>query len=193
MDLRYPFNRALHINKDKVATEDHLRSKQARISYTSVHTGPLIDYCLGIGALINLKKRTQNRYDDGDMRFSTTTTTTAGKAVAAVLLLAPKTANRVYHIQDCVTTQNQLLRLAKELTPGQEWTITHASTDEMAAKADEQFDADPKSREGLILQRGSAMFGRHSSHAGIEDNCALGVPPALSDEASLKALLQSYL
>lgn len=190
-DLSIPLHRTLHINKDKVATEEYLQKHESSISHTSIRTGPLLDFCLARGVLINMKDRSVHLFDSGDKRFSTTTISTASAAVAAVLKLGDRSKNRAFRVQDIVTTQNQLLKLGKEITPGSEWTIKPASTAQLAILADETFKADPNSMKATVMQRGVAVFGaEYTSDFGQSDDAELGI--RMMDETQLKELLKTF-
>ena len=65
-----------------------------------------------------MKERSITLFDSGDKRFSTTTMYTAGVAIVAVLKMGDNSKNRAFKVQDIVTTQNRLLELSKEVTPG---------------------------------------------------------------------------
>lgn len=86
-----------------------------------------------------MKERSMTRFDDGEKRFSTTTTETAAKAMAAVLKMEKEMweEKREFWVHDVVTSQNELLKLGKEVVPDAEWTVTNASTEDMARKMEE--------------------------------------------------------
>jgi len=190
-DLTIPLHRALKINKDKVATEEYLQKHESSISHTSIRTGPLLDYCLSQGILINMKDRSMTRFDSGDKRFSCTTMATASAAVATVLKMGGKSENRAFKVQDIVTTQNQLLKLGKEVVPGAEWTIKPASTVDMEIKANEAFKADPNSIMGSMMQKAVFVFGaEYISDFGASDNAELGI--RMMDETQVKELLKTF-
>ena len=191
-DLDDPRNRAMHINKDKVYIDNYLKTRESVIPHTSIRTGPLFDFCIEHGVLLNPKETSQVRFDDGEKRFSTTTVQTAANAIAASLKLGPRSANRAYLVQDFVTTQNQLLKLAQELTPGREWKIIPANTADMAAKAEAAFKEDPESRMGVLMQRAVGIFGRdaHSEYSARDDE-ELGI--RMMTETHIKGLLEKLM
>ena len=190
-DLTVPLHRALHVNRDKVATEEYLQEHESSISHTSIRTGPLLDWCLSRGVLVNMKDRSVTLFDSGDKRFSATTLATAGAAVAAVLKMgAAQARNRAFKVQDIVTTQNRLLELAKEVTPGAEWTVKPASTADMASKANEALKADPNSRLASTMQKAVGVFGAdYTSDFGASDDAELGI--RMMDETQVKELLKT--
>lgn len=191
-DLTVPLHRALHVNRDKVATEEYLQQHKSSISYSSIRTGPLLDWCLSLGVLVNMKDRSVTLFDSGDKRFSATTVATASAAVAAVLKMsAPQARNRAFKVQDIVTTQNQLLELAKEVSPGAaEWTIKPASTADIASKANEVLKADPNNRLASRMQKAVGVFGaEYTSDFGASDDAELGI--RMMDETQVKELLKT--
>ena len=138
-----------------------------------------------------MKERSITLFDSGDKRISTTTIPTASAAVVAVLKMGDKSKNRAFKVQDIVTTQNQLLKLGKEITPGSEWTVKPASTAEMAKKANEAFKADQNSRMGAVMQKAVGVFGpEYTSDFGGADNAELGI--RMMDETQLKELLKKF-
>ena len=190
-DLSIPLHRSLHINEDKVATEEYLKQRESKISHTSIRTGPLFDFCLSYGVLVNMKERSVILYDSGDKPFSTTTVATASEAVAKVLKLGEQSKNRAFRVQDIVTTQNQLLKLGKEMFPDAEWTVKPASTAELATKAEDLFKTDPNNRMAIVMQRGVAVFGPdYVSDFGAADNAELGIQTM--DETQVKELLKRF-
>jgi hypothetical protein len=190
-DLRNTSLRALNVNKAKVITEEYLRSHESKISWSSIRTGPLTDFCLARGVLINMKERSILLYDSGNKRFSTTTIETASKAIVAVLKLGDKSKNRAFRIQDFVLTQNKLLQVGKEILPDVEWKIVPASTSALAEKAKAAYEEDPDSRTGSMMQKAVTVFGDgHPSDFGVSDNAELGIE--MMDDDKLRKLLKSF-
>ncbi|KAI4154348.1 MAG: hypothetical protein LQ340_001727 [Diploschistes diacapsis] len=114
---------------------------------------------------------------------------TAAAAVAKVLQMGPESYNRAYNVQDMVTTQNELLRLGKEIFPDAEWPIKPANTTDMAKKMDDAFKADPNSRMGMMLQKPVGVFGaEYPSDFGVSDDAELGIE--MMDENQVKDLLR---
>ena len=182
----------MYVNRTKVYVEDYVKAREPQISHISIRTGPLFDFCVERGVLVNFKECSQTRFDDGKKRFSTTTIQTAAKAVAAVLRLGDKSANRAYLVQDFVATQNQLLRLAKELTPGKEWKVVPVDTADLAVKADEALKQDPDNRMGVTMQRAVGIFGEEAfSEFPPKDNYELGI--AMMDDSQIKDVLMTLM
>lgn len=190
-DLTDPLDRALNFNKDKVAIDNYLRQHESRISQTSINTGPLLDFVLARGVLINMKVRSITLYDSGDKRISTTTIPTASAAVVAVLKMGDASKNRAFFVQDIVTTQNELFNLAKEILPDAEWSVNHVSTADLVGKVNEAYRADPNSTMGRILEKAVAVFGPgRVTDFGTADNAELGI--RMMDKGQLKDLLKTF-
>jgi hypothetical protein len=143
-DTEQPAVRALPVFKPKVAVQEYLKGKagtgSAGLTYTLVATGPFLDWGLQGGFLLGaLKQREAEVFDGGKHLSSATTVATIGRGVAAVLRNLEATENRIVYIQDAAVTQNRLLHIAKELTPGDSWIVTQSSTLDLKAKADEKI------------------------------------------------------
>jgi hypothetical protein len=141
-----------------------------------------------------MKERSMTRFDDGEKRFSTTTTETGAKAVAAVLKMEKEVwdEKREFWVHGIVTSQNELLRLRKEVVPDSEWTVTNASTEEMAKKMEEMAKVYPKSRMVDITQKTFMIFGKEFrfSDFGDVDNEVLRI--GLMDERQIKEVLKEF-
>ena len=139
-----------------------------------------------------MKDRSISRYDSGDKRFRTTTIATASAAVATILKMGHYSTSGAFSVQDIVTTQNQLLNLAKEILPDVEWIVNAASTQELASKANEAFRTDPNSRLGSIFQKAVSIFSpEYPSDFGEADNAELGI--RMMDETQLKEVLKTFV
>jgi hypothetical protein len=178
-------------NKDKVVVDDYLRKHESKISQTTINTGPLLDFLIERGVLINMKTRSITLYDSGDKRISTTTIPTASAALVAVLKMGDASKNRAFFVQDVVTTQNELLKLGKEVLPDAEWSVNNVSTADLVGKVKEAFKADPNGRMGGQLEKAVSVFSPHYvTDYGAADNAELGIP--IMDNDQLKDLLKSY-
>ncbi|KAE9368270.1 putative isoflavone reductase like protein P3 [Stipitochalara longipes BDJ] len=175
-DISTPARRALPFNERKVVVSEYLKARESVISHTSIRTGPLLDFCISRGALINMKEHSMTRFDDGEKKFSTTMTETAGKAVAAALKMGKEAENREFWIYDLVTSQNELLNWGKEVLPDVEWNVTEASTEELKRKAEEAMKVDRKSRMVDIMMKVLAIHGRDFDSVFKKvDNEVLGI------------------
>ncbi|EIN12867.1 NAD(P)-binding protein [Punctularia strigosozonata HHB-11173 SS5] len=196
-DTLNPKVRTVPIQTDKVEVQNYLRdlSAKSELTYTLLITGPFLDgyiqhdYILGIGAL---KNRRAMLLDGGDIPFSATTVPHIAQSVAAILHHLEETKNRPVYVEDIVLTQNQVLRLAQELTLGGTWTIIPASTATLTAKAYELLERDGLTEEVvnnfIIVSHWAEGMSRKFSKT---DNALLGIP-SLSEE-DVKAMIKKKL
>ncbi|KAH7417196.1 hypothetical protein BKA64DRAFT_292234 [Cadophora sp. MPI-SDFR-AT-0126] len=129
-DLKNPRTRTLPIYAAKVEIEEYLDALAVKsaLSYTLVYNGPFLDWGLKNGLYLNFKERKADIYDGGDQLFSTSRLSTVGKAVRRILTHPRETADRAIRVKDIDVSQNQLLKLAQALTPGEEWDIKQLDT-----------------------------------------------------------------
>ena len=66
-------------------------------------------------------------YDSGDSQFSTTTVPTIALAVRGILHHPEETANKFVYVASVTTSQNEILS-ALELSTGKKWEVQHSST-----------------------------------------------------------------
>ncbi|PVH88306.1 NAD(P)-binding protein [Cadophora sp. DSE1049] len=129
-DLKNPQTRTLPVYAAKVEMEEYLDALAVKgvLSYTLVYNGPFLDWGLRNGLYLNFKERKAEIYDGGDQLFSTSRLSTVGKAVRRILTHPRETADRAVWIKDIDLSQNQLLKLAQALTPGEEWEVKQMDT-----------------------------------------------------------------
>ncbi|EHK26740.1 uncharacterized protein TRIVIDRAFT_137438, partial [Trichoderma virens Gv29-8] len=116
--------------KEQINT--YLKSKESQgITWTSIATGPFLDWGLGAGLFgFDLKNRAATFVDQGTQPFSTTILPTIGKAIASVLIHSSDTANKRIFIHSFRTTQHQLLQILERQT-GTPWKVNYVPADEM--------------------------------------------------------------
>ncbi|KAH7364228.1 hypothetical protein BKA65DRAFT_546116 [Rhexocercosporidium sp. MPI-PUGE-AT-0058] len=129
-DLKNSQTRMLPVYADKVAIEEYLDALALKgvLSYTLLYNGPCLDWGLRNGLYLNFKERKVEIYDSGDQLFSTSRLCTVGKAVRRILTHPRETSDRAVWVKDIDVSQNQLLKLAKALTPGKEWEVKQVDT-----------------------------------------------------------------
>ncbi|KAL6922245.1 hypothetical protein FSST1_006271 [Fusarium sambucinum] len=137
-NLVVPSVRKLPVFGTKVAIEDKLieLAKQGKISYTFVYNGIFLDWGIKHNFFFDFSQPELTIWDQGDAEFSTTTLASVGDAVVGVLAHPEETQDRVVYVQDIVLTQNKVLELAKEVSPGKEWKVKHDKLDDVTAKSD---------------------------------------------------------
>ncbi|PBP26456.1 NAD(P)-binding protein [Diplocarpon rosae] len=145
-DTKNAETRKLPVYAAKVEIEEYLDTLAVKgaISYTLLYNGPFLDWGLRNGIFFNFKERKADIYDGGDQNFSTSRLSTVGKAVRRILTHPRETSDRAIRIKDIDVSQNQLLKLAQALTPGEEWQLTNVSTAEL------EKDAWAQVREGEV-------------------------------------------
>lgn len=141
-DLSNPKTRKLPVFGHKVATQEHLirAAAEGPITYTFVQNSAFLDWGLERDFILRVSGSGQPvLYDGGDGVFSATTLATVGDAVVGVLAHPEETRNRTVFVEDAKLTQNQLLRLAKEVAPERDWTPEHVKIDDLTAKSDREL------------------------------------------------------
>jgi len=177
-DLKNTSARKLPVFAGKVDIERYLDELaiKGETSYTLVFCGPFLDLGLRQGIFLNFAERKANIYDGGDQLISTSRLGTAGKAVRRILTHPRETADRAVWVKDIDISQNQLLKLAQSLTPGEEWQITNVSTAELEKQSMEQIkrkEVGAKTMQGLLLRGtfspdcGNLFLHVHNSVLGI--------------------------
>ncbi|KAL3424127.1 oxidoreductase [Phlyctema vagabunda] len=193
-DLTNPRARILPVYGAKVTVEDYLKTKAAegKIAYAFIYNGAFLDWGLQVGFLQNPAARQATLHDGGDNKFSATTLPTVGAATAKVLAKFPETKNKEIRVHEAHISLEQLLAVAKELTPGEEWKVETTNTADLEKKAYEDLQSG-NIHDGVwysFLFR--AIFGEGYG-GGFEktDNALYGVKE-LSD-ADLKAVVAKYV
>lgn len=125
---------------------------------------------------INFKERKAEIYDGGDQLISASRLSTAGKAVRRVLTHPRETADRAIFVKDIDVSQNQLLALAQQLTPGEDWDVKHVNTADLEKQSLEEIEkkeVTPATMLGFIKRAVfSPEYGNHFEHV---HNSVLGV------------------
>jgi hypothetical protein len=111
----------------------------ACITYTFVYTGSFIDWGFENNMSLGVLDGQPIIVDGGDIPFSGILLPTAGDAVAGVLTHLEETENRAMYVEDLVVTQNQLLAMAKQVSPGKIWAPVYADLDDMLATGEERI------------------------------------------------------
>lgn len=195
-DMAVPWVREQPFWADKMVQEDYLLKRveqsQGGLSYTMFTNGPIFDFILQMKLIINMAEKKINLYDGGDKLLSVTTKDTIGKAVSAALMSPADTRNKSLYIEGTRFNQRQLLKLAQELTPGQQWTTAEINTLPLWKQAQEKWAQGvrgPAAGPGFLL-RGMFTEGFGGAFERTDNNL-LGIQ-RMSDE-EIKGLLSQYL
>jgi hypothetical protein len=124
---------AVPMNAAKTSTVEYLKSKESELSWTSVVTGPFLDWAFPVGFHgFDLANKRANIYDGGDARYSSTNLHTIALAVIRALEKPDLTKNQYVYVSGIDTTQNEILAALEKIT-GQKWSVTHGTTKELLA------------------------------------------------------------
>ncbi|KAL4924257.1 aromatic alcohol reductase [Aspergillus undulatus] len=167
-----------------------------KFSYTSIRNGVFLDWGLALGFQVDFRSDNPPFYDGGDRPFSTTTLGTVARAVVAVLDADERrlgaTRNKALYVHDVVTTQRQLLGLARGLAPGRKWDPVAVSTEEMERVARENYGRAKRDLEGLMGLFVRAVFGEGFGGCfGRVDNELLGL--GFMSEGDLERVIEEVL
>lgn len=186
---------SLPVYHSKVQLHDVIRQKadeNPNFTYSLIRNGPFLDWSLAFGFFLNLKGGETSLYDGGDRPFSTTTLATIGQAVVEVLRNLHETKNRAVLIQDLITTQNEMLAVARSVKPEIIWTPKNVSTAEMETMAQQKYASgsmDLVASVGFFCR--SVFAEGYGGEFKEVDNDLLGIP--LMSKADLEALIKSAL
>jgi hypothetical protein len=141
-----------------------------------IFNGPFLDWGLRSGLFIDFKERRAEIYDGGDQLISASRLSTAGKAVRRVLTHPRETADRAIFVKDIDVSQNQLLSLAQQLTPGENWHVERASTAELEKQSLEQIETKDVTLTTMLGLIKWAIFSpEFGSHFENVHNSILGI------------------
>ncbi|RDW91666.1 hypothetical protein BP5796_02831 [Coleophoma crateriformis] len=162
-NLENPRARQLVVYAPKVKVQDHIikTSKTTDMTYTFVFNNVFLDWGLQHDFVLSTSNSKPILINGGDLLFSATTLSSIGDAVVGILSHPVETKNRAVRIHDLVTSQNQLLALAKQAAPGRLWEPMIVSLDDMVAKADEML------AKGILDMQ---TFAPYLSRAALDPN-----------------------
>ncbi|KAI9743117.1 MAG: hypothetical protein M1818_003412 [Claussenomyces sp. TS43310] len=193
-DLADPGIAKLPVFQEKVKFIQYLeeKAKAAPITYTLVRNNAFLDWGLKVGFLFNVAGYKPTIYGDGDKVISATTLASVGQAIVGVLEHPEETKNRAVYVEDLHFSQNQLLDIAKRLTPGKTWEPVYADTVAMEAASNERLAKGLFDAETFLPYILSGIFGKqYPANFQKLDNELLGIKG--KTEADLEALLKPLL
>jgi uncharacterized protein YbjT (DUF2867 family) len=160
-DLDNPKTRQLPVYVAKVKVEDYLieKAKTTGLTYTFVYNNAFLDLGLQQDFILRTSDGKPMLLDGGDLPFSTTFLASVGDAVVGVLTHPDETKNRSVYVHDFVTTQNQLLTLAKQAAPAKAWEPTVVKLDELIARSDAKIAQKMLDRETVLPYLLRAIMG----------------------------------
>jgi uncharacterized protein YbjT (DUF2867 family) len=136
-DTENPKVRNLPMIGDKVKITDYVteKSKTTGLTYTAVASNAFLDWGLEKDVILKTSDSKPLIVNGGNLPFSTTTLDTIGDAVVGVLTHPEETKNRHIRVHDMITTQNELLAIAKEVAPNRPWAQIDVDLDSWQAEA----------------------------------------------------------
>ncbi|KIV97347.1 hypothetical protein PV10_01109 [Exophiala mesophila] len=194
MDSLNQLCRELPVCQPKAATQKYLEEKSQKnptFTWTGIANGLFLDWGLREDFILNLSKHNATLFNGGDVPFSATNLEDVATAVLGVIKNQEQTANRLIYIQSTVTTQNQLLRYAKDID-GQEWSCNYRDTRDIMQESLHKLanGEEQAAMDGFCVV---AMFdpcygGDFSGHL---DNALVGLGSL--DEAGVRAVVAGIL
>ena len=130
----------LFIPKVKIQQDLVDQSKPGGLSYTFIYTGSFLDWGFENDMSFNALSDTPTIVGNGNLPFSGILLSTAGEAVVGVLNNLEATKNRAVFVRDYVTTQNELLSIARALAPERHIKPVHSDLDELEATANSRLE-----------------------------------------------------
>lgn len=153
----------------KKGTTDYLKSKEDKISWTSVITGPFFDWGLKIGFLgFDAASKTATLIDDGKGQFSSTTLRKIGLALIKILEKPSVAKNHYVYLSSFDTSQAELLTVIEKLS-GEKWTIKNTTTEELLKIGNDKLAKQDFSGVGDLIKAGA--FGKE----GLGDSRPAGL------------------
>lgn len=122
---------SIPIYQPKIAVRKYLDERVAqnpRFSYTIMMNVSFLAPGCALDFLVDVKGKKANIRDGGNVKFCATTMPHIGQAVIGILTHLEETANRPVKISSVVTTQNEIVEIAKKVDPSGEWE-THVFQD----------------------------------------------------------------
>ncbi|KAI9845862.1 MAG: hypothetical protein M1838_001517 [Thelocarpon superellum] len=180
--------------RGKKQVVDHLRQREADISWTAVNCGAFLDWGLAAANFgVDVAARSMTLYDPGhDQPFSASTLRTVGVSVARALSpeYADETCNREVYVSSFTTTQDQILACLERVS-GATWRTHTERLGPLVDAAMEKFRRDDFSQTLLMIQ--GAMWdpdaGMNFEADGRLMNDALALPAEDLDEVVRGVLL----
>ncbi|CAE7025188.1 hypothetical protein CFE70_003572 [Pyrenophora teres f. teres 0-1] len=168
----------------KLAAVNYLKSKEKEISWTSIVTGPFLDWGLKTGFLgFDAASKTATLYDNGEATVSNTTLHKIAVATVKVLEKEDLTKNQYVYISEVQTSQKEILATIEKVT-GAKWTVNNVSTKDLIAEGRDKLQKGDFS--GLVPLILGATYGKEEELGNFAAkglwNEKLGVPSESLEE-----------
>ncbi|KAF2453422.1 isoflavone reductase family protein [Lineolata rhizophorae] len=177
----------------KTSKIDYLRSREDKLSWTAIITGPFLDWGFNYGFFgIDTKNRTAQIMDGGKARFDTTPLWMIGRAVVGALQHPASSANRHVYVSGVTTTQADMLAEVERQTG---FLYATTMTDSAALLADAQAKLKAGDFSGISTMIRVGIFGKAGLGVYSDDhalcNEEYGIPRLSLEEAVRDALAYS--
>ncbi|KKP06459.1 hypothetical protein THAR02_01417 [Trichoderma harzianum] len=193
-DLTNELAAKLPVFQPKIGVARYLeeKAKTTPLTYTFAYSGPFFDWGLEHNFIFKSAGSKPILYDGGDTVFSTSTLDAVAQAVVAILNKPEETKNRAVRFQSAALSQNQLLKVAKEVAPERDWQPEVVKIDDVTAAADERLAKGIFGPETFIPYLVRAVNDpRYGPQFTTLDNELLGVKQLT--EAEIKDIVKSKL
>lgn len=128
-------------------------------SWTTIQNASFLGPDWTLDFIVDVKRRTCDVKDGGDVLFCATTYSDIAQAVVGILTHLDETANRPVRISSINTTQNEIIAIAKELGAAEGWNITYSQTEELEAEARRRWAEGDHSDEVIAMFINRAFIG----------------------------------
>lgn len=193
-NLDNPEVRKLAVFKDKYALRDELErlAKEGKLTWTSVYNNAFLDWGLENKFVLDPVEGKATLWDGGEHPISLTRLAAVGQAVVGVLKHPDETKNRAVYVHEAAVPLKKLLEIAKEYTPGKQWTVVESSTEDVVKKSNEALSKgifEVWVFVSLIFR--AAFSNATGAHFVKNDNALLGIHEL--SEAELKEVVKETL
>ncbi|ORX96688.1 isoflavone reductase family protein-like protein CipA [Clohesyomyces aquaticus] len=144
----------------KTGAVNYLKSKEKEISWTSVITGPFLDWGLKVGFLgFDLSSKTVTLIDEGKGKFTSTNLHQIGLALIKALEKSSETKNTYIFVGSLTTSQAEILPVIEKVS-AQKWTVEHVTSKELIQTGGEKLQKNDFSGIADLIK--GAAFGGDS-------------------------------
>ncbi|XDG04792.1 hypothetical protein ABKA04_004407 [Annulohypoxylon sp. FPYF3050] len=194
-DLMNPKLAAFPIYQPKIAIRQQCEKRVTEnpsFSWTTIHNASFLGPDWTLDFIVDVKNRSADIKDGGDVLFCATTYDDIAQAVIGILTHLEETANRPVRISSVNTTQNELIAIAKELGATDGWNLTYSETENLESEAFRRWAAGDHSEEVIAMFINRAFIGKGwGGYFPVRDNELLGIKDMERDE--LKTIIKAAI
>ncbi|KAF5000058.1 hypothetical protein FGRMN_2069 [Fusarium graminum] len=151
------------------------KGANGEITYPGIDTGMFLNWVLDEDIFVGLSGKVPTLVaDGGDILMSSTALDDIGRAIAALLSKSEDTTNKIY-IHTAVTTQNQVMRYAREAAPDVEFVVENVDTEVLLEAAWKRYHEGKRDRISLRDFAKRASYGLCKGYPSTTDNEFLGI------------------